>query len=216
MSNLTQYNINFTVNNTEAIGGFATKRTHSSLIANNKYNINAKQSLIDYGYETFGGFCINATDIDWNTAELPNSNITTGGLKTITNSGELLKLIDDIQKEIYILTDIIFNKISNFYWYVGVINPSNPSNESENIGNNKWSSLSSKPESISVNTGMEMPPTFWYIAIPHSYGFQAYDSTGGAPDSAAYDKTLITINGVEYDLFIGTTKAVAVNAVFKV
>ena len=106
MSNLTQGNINFTVNNTEAVGGFATKRINSSLIKNNKYNTAAKQILIDGGYE-YICFLINAIDIDWNNAVLPNANTSTGGSKTITNSGELLKLIDDIQKEIYVLSAAI-------------------------------------------------------------------------------------------------------------
>ena len=110
MSNLTQGNISFTVNNTEAIGGFATKRINSSLIKNNKYNTAAKQILINGGYE-YICFLINAIDIDWNSAELPNSDTTTGGSLTINNSGELLNLIDKMQQEIYILTDIIFNKL---------------------------------------------------------------------------------------------------------
>ena len=105
MGNLTQGNISFTVNNTEAVGGFATKRTNSGLISANKYNITGKQTLIDGGYEAVAnGFCINTVDIDWNSAVLPNSDTSTGGSKTITNSGELLKLIDDMQKEIYVLT----------------------------------------------------------------------------------------------------------------
>jgi len=111
MGNITQGNISFTVNNTEPINGFATKRTHSSLMINGKYNINMKQLLIDSGYEEYGGFNINAIDIDWNNAKLPNVDTTVGGQKIIKNSGDILKLIDDMQKEIYILTDIIFNKL---------------------------------------------------------------------------------------------------------
>ena len=112
MGNITQGNISFTVNNTEAVGGFATKRTNSGLLTNFKYDIIKKQTLIDGNYESSsGGFSINAVDIDWNSAELPNSDTTTGGSLTINNSGELLNLIDKMQQEIYILTDIIFNKL---------------------------------------------------------------------------------------------------------
>ena len=60
-----------------------------------------------------------------------------------------------------------------------------------------------------------MPPLIWYIAIPHSYNFQAYDSTGAAPDEAAYTKSQITISGIQYDLFTGAGRAPAVNAIFK-
>ena len=103
------------------------------------------------------------------------------------------------------------------YWYVGVVTPTDPNNAAQNTGNNKWTSLSSTPASISVNTGMEIPPAVWYIAIPHSYGFQAYDSTGAAPDQAAYTKSsnALTVNGIQYDLFTGAGMAIAVNAVFK-
>lgn len=111
MGNITQGNISFTVNVTESIAGFGTKRTHSSIVKNNSYNITTKQALINGGYEEYGGYSINAIDIDWNAVELPNSNTTTGGKLIIKNSGELLNLINKIQQEIYILTDIIFNKL---------------------------------------------------------------------------------------------------------
>ena len=109
MGNIIQSNISFTVNNEEAAGGFATKRTNSALISNAKYNVQMKQNLINDGYEQYGGFCVNAVDIDWNNAELPNSDASTGGLKTIQTSGELLKLIDDMQKEIYVLTAAVIS-----------------------------------------------------------------------------------------------------------
>lgn len=48
-------------------------------------------------------YAINAVDIDWNEAVLPNSNLTSGGSVTIKTTGELLKLIDDMQQEIYTL-----------------------------------------------------------------------------------------------------------------
>jgi len=103
-----------------------------------------------------------------------------------------------------------------YYWYVGIVSPSDPTNNAENTGNNKWTQLTSKPASITINAGPQMPPEVWYIAIPHSYNFQAYDSTGAAPDTAAYTKSQITINNIQYDLFTGAGRAPAVNAVFQV
>jgi hypothetical protein len=47
---------------------------------------------------------INAIQIDWCSAQLPNANPTTGGTYTISNSGQLLDLINEMQKEIYTLT----------------------------------------------------------------------------------------------------------------
>jgi len=101
------------------------------------------------------------------------------------------------------------------YWYIGIVSPSDPTSAAENTGNNKWTQLTSKPDSITIYAGPQMPPEVWYIAIPHSYGFQAYDSTGAAPDTAAYTKSQITIAGTQYDLFTGAGRAPAVNAVFK-
>ena len=87
MGNLTQHNINFTVNNTEIIGGFGTKRTNSSLLTNSKYDTTKKQTLINGNYEsTSNGFSINAVDIDWNNAEVGNDII-------IKNTGDLLAWI---------------------------------------------------------------------------------------------------------------------------
>jgi hypothetical protein len=48
-------------------------------------------------------YSVNAVDILWNEAVLPNSDLTTGGSKTIYTTGDLLKLIDDMQQEIYTL-----------------------------------------------------------------------------------------------------------------
>ena len=104
---------------------------------------------------------------------------------------------------------------TKYYWYVGIISPTDPNNPDENTGNNKWTELTSKPSQISVNTEMQLPPTIWYIAIPHSYNFQAYDSTGAAPDTAAFTKSTVTLSGKEYDLFTGNNNVPLVNAVFK-
>jgi len=104
---------------------------------------------------------------------------------------------------------------TKYYWYVGVIPPTDPNNPDENTGNNKWTLLTSTPSSISVNTDMQIPVAIWYIAIPHSYGFQAYDSTGASPDIATFTKSQVTINNIQYDLFTGNNKAISINAVFK-
>ena len=104
---------------------------------------------------------------------------------------------------------------TKYYWYVGVIPPTDPNNPDENTGNNKWTYLSSTPSQIFVETDMQIPVAIWYIAIPHSYGFQAYDSTGASPDIATFTKSQVTINNIQYDLFTGNNKAISINAVFK-
>ena len=85
--NLTQGTIDFTVNTTESVGGFATKRTNSALLASGKYSVSTKQALIDSGYEYQGGFSINAVEIDWNGAKPGIGE----GANGITTTGELKK-----------------------------------------------------------------------------------------------------------------------------
>ena len=48
---------------------------------------------------------INALEIDWNGAVLPNANPANGGATSaINDTSELLALINTMQKEIYVLT----------------------------------------------------------------------------------------------------------------
>ena len=49
-------------------------------------------------------FAVNAVDIDWNGAVLPNGNLENSSSLTINTTGELLNLINEIQKEIYALS----------------------------------------------------------------------------------------------------------------
>jgi len=43
-------------------------------------------------------------DVDWNGAVLPDANLTTAGSVTINTTGQLLNLINEMQKEIYVLS----------------------------------------------------------------------------------------------------------------
>ena len=102
------------------------------------------------------------------------------------------------------------------YWYVGTTLPTDPSNPDENTGTNKWTTLYEKPDEIEIETTRISVSTLWYIAIPHSYGFQAYEMTGAELDDALYDKSQITINGVLYDLFTTTETLKKLWSIFKV
>lgn len=92
-------------------------------------------------------------------------------------------------------------------------NTANPYNLAQNTGVNKWTQLTSTPSQLHIESGMEIG--IWYVAIPHDYGFQPYDSVGSTPDPAAYNKTQITIGNVEYDLFTSANQMLSPNAVFK-
>lgn len=50
------------------------------------------------------GGIINAVEIDWNSAVIPNGDIENGTSKTINTTGDLLSLINKIQEEIYVLS----------------------------------------------------------------------------------------------------------------
>lgn len=100
-----------------------------------------------------------------------------------------------------------------YYWYVGTTYPTDPTNVAQNTGVNKWTKLTTIPAEIHVDGDNEI--NIWYIAIPHEFGFQAYDSIGGAVDGVTYTKSLIIIGNVEYDLFTGNNEMLHVNAIFK-
>lgn len=102
---------------------------------------------------------------------------------------------------------------TTYYWYVGATYPTDPFNEAQNTGVNKWTKLTSIPTEIFVDSDNEIH--IWYVAIPHEFGFQAWDSNGSAVDTAAFTKSLIIIGNVEYDLFTGNNESVQVYAVFK-
>lgn len=50
------------------------------------------------------GGIINAVDIDWNSAVIPNGDIENGTSVTINTTGDLLSLINKMQEEIYVLS----------------------------------------------------------------------------------------------------------------
>lgn len=99
------------------------------------------------------------------------------------------------------------------YWYVGQIMPTDPKNAEQNTGVNKWTQLTSTPSQLFIYS--QPSGGTWYVAIPHEYGFQVYDTTGTCPDTAAYNKSQININSVSYDLFTSSNQMLKVNAVFK-
>ena len=111
------------------------------------------------------------------------------------------------------IVNIILNgkpQTTTYYWYVGTEQPTPLTNPATTTG---WTQLTSTPNQLQI----ESQPSggTWYVAIPHEYGFQAYDSTGSAPDTAAYTKTQITIGNVVYDLFTSNNQMLKVNAIFK-
>lgn len=63
-------------------------------------------ALNDFAYANEDGIqpVVNAVEIDWNGAVIPNGDIENGTSKTINTTGDLLSLINKIQEEIYVLS----------------------------------------------------------------------------------------------------------------
>ena len=56
---------------------------------------------------------VNAVEIDWNGAVLEGADLENNTNLTLNTSGDLLKLIEDIQKEIYVLSAAVIALGSN-------------------------------------------------------------------------------------------------------
>ena len=86
----TIWNINFSTLNVtnERANGYGTKFSHADNVDGGIYKADGAGSA--------PAFSINAVDIDWNGAVLPQSNISNGGSLTINNTGDLLNLVNEI------------------------------------------------------------------------------------------------------------------------
>jgi hypothetical protein len=87
----TLWNINFSTLNVanEYANGWPSKYTHTN-------NLNIDGIYQADGQGATPTLSINAVDIDWNGAVLPQSDISNGGSLTINNTGDLLNLVNEI------------------------------------------------------------------------------------------------------------------------
>ena len=83
------------------------------------------------------------------------------------------------------------------YYYVGTTKPTS----SMTIPGDGWNIIDPNSNEIEVVSEFLVTCPIWYVAIPHSYGYQAYDMTGAETEPAAYNKSQITISNISYDLF---------------
>ena len=82
------------------------KRTIDGIQFNNIYSSSEGGTLIGdtLTAQTFGDIpIINGAEIDWNAAQLPNSGDTAGN-QQIDSTGNLLSLINEMNKRLYALT----------------------------------------------------------------------------------------------------------------
>ncbi len=102
-----------------------------------------------------------------------------------------------------------------YYWYVGTNKPTSVNGDVVNPNTDVWYLESTAPTQLHPESSNIIPPTIWYVLIPHSSGFQVYDTTGSAVDNVSYNKTLEIIDGIEYDVFTSSNIMLNVNSVFK-
>ena len=96
-----------------------------------------------------------------------------------------------------------------YYWYVGTIPPTDPSNSAQNTGLNKWTTIgSSLPTSdIKVSkTDSNYERHTWYIAAPTNANFILYNATNVASDETAWNKSTINIGSIQYTLWTGQSQ----------
>ena len=97
------------------------------------------------------------------------------------------------------------------YYYVGTTKPTS----STAIPGDGWYLIDPNSNQIEVNSDFIIPTVIWYVAIPSSYGYQAYDMTGAETEPALYNKSQITISGISYDLFTTGNEKAKIWSIFK-
>lgn len=127
--------------------------------------------------------------------------VGTGATLTIVNAGSSH---NDIQEQ----------PTTTYYWYVGTTVPTDPTNTTQNTGNNKWTSLgtdlpTSDIEVAKVDTSYNF--STWYIAAPSAANFTLYNATNVASNEATWNKSTFNVGSVQYTLW--TSKATSFQAV---
>ena len=93
---------------------------------------------------------------------------------------------------------------TTYYWYVGVVPPTDPTSTSENTGLNKWTSLGTSLPTSSIQVVKEDPEYndhTWYIAAPADANFTLYNANNLASVESSYNISTITINGISYKVW---------------
>ena len=98
------------------------------------------------------------------------------------------------------------------YYYVGTTKPTS----SMTIPGDGWNKIDSNSNQIAIESYSVSPRQIWYVAIPSSYGYQAYDTSGAETEPNAFDMSQMTIGGILYDLFTSTNRLNKVYSIFKV
>ncbi len=91
-----------------------------------------------------------------------------------------------------------------YYWYVGILQPTDPSDPTQNSGLNKWTSLGTTLPTSSIQVVKE-DTTYadhtWYIAAPTAANFVIYNILNTSPELGVTKLNSINIGNVSYDVW---------------
>lgn len=105
-----------------------------------------------------------------------------------------------------------------YYWYAGQTQPTSisgtPTVDDTNFTNNKWHTLNANQINQTITGGTV--GNSWYVAVPTTKSFKFYDNTLTELDTT-WDKqsTGITINNINYDIWISRAKGAKTNVYMK-
>lgn len=93
---------------------------------------------------------------------------------------------------------------TTYYWYVGTIQPTDPTNSAQNTGLNQWTSLGTSLPTSSIKVVKE-DPTYadhtWYIAAPTAANFTLYNASNGMSVETAWTKSTFNVGSIQYTLW---------------
>ena len=91
-----------------------------------------------------------------------------------------------------------------YYWYVGTIPPTDPSNSEQNTGLNTWTTIGSSLPTSDIHvvkkdeTGTNHT---WYIAAPTNANFILYDGQNSESSEIGWSKSTFNIGTIQYTLW---------------
>ena len=155
----------------------------------------------------------DAVQIDWNGAYLDSANIQNGNALSINTTGDLMTLLNEMQKEVYMLSNKIIELASKtYYWYVGPRNPFTMSSIAPLSSNAAsagagWRTIGSTLPTYSASnplwngTSITISSTrvTTYIAVP-SEQIKSWSSFGQdiTNESWEIESNKLTLEGVDY------------------
>ena len=91
-----------------------------------------------------------------------------------------------------------------YYWYVGTIPPTDPSNSAQNTGLNKWTTIGTSLPTSDIKVSKSDPnyeDHTWYIAAPTNANFILYNATNIGSAETGWNKSTFNIESIQYTLW---------------